>query len=889
VNITLRLRQGTALLAGLVLSACGSYGGSSDSGSGGGSSSSKLDSEQALFTQRVQGQLDNCRLCHVPGGAADVPEGQRFMLSKSSSDDYDKLKSSWTTLGKGVADNRILLKASNTDAQPHTGGSPWPKDGPAYNNVKALFGCWDNPAGCAAILAALGGGVVEPLPLLGDLKATGGANYARAYCEGQPDAAALPEDPRHLWKGDNVRNDAYATYFSDEFTICKTDTLYENQARQNAARIAQGKKPIHTANPPPKTCGEWRRATQSGLDWVTSFPTTDGLFPAAFVPQILADIGVTLPGEPAAANALLKSLLMQRYGATPTPEPWRNPFPLPGEDPNATGGGSGHLPLAFSQSKDELGNWTGKIGFSCLTCHGGALGSGEVGNSVFEGGNPDGSWTGMPNSNNDYGIFLWESQKAAATRGQMFEYATVLPTPGYVINTTRGTHAADNDVVQMFLGRDINSLEYRGGAEIYEQLAAVFTAPTLVNGDQDPPAWWWYHNKARYLWSGLLSTDATRGDMFFGAINSRSGEAIKADEHYFDDLNVYLDSMEAPRYPYGYCAGAEGRPAGSDHPACIHRPLAEQGAVLFHEKNLWADGQNSDIPQPKGNGSCAGCHGTYSPRYAQDPRFLPDPRLVGMTNYNVPMSILGTDSAYVLGPMAQMMTGQYPGFGSGYGGGYGAAVGAAPVSFWWGYPDAVEGYKAPDVEAVPPMGFGGTPSICIQDGVGGIETPPLHGVWGSAPYFHGGSVPSVWDVLKPDDRPKYWLRQRVPESMAAPVTGDRGFDHRLEAYDFDRMGWKYQAYASCAEVRKQLGVQCQSDASYNPFAAITNALYQLTGLSLLGPSQTVLTQPPLGQDAVLQRSLYDTTLFSKGNQGHEWTRVLTDTERRALVEYLKTL
>lgn len=35
--------------------------------------------------------------------------------------------------------------------------------------------------------------------------------------------------------------------------------------------------------------------------------------------------------------------------------------------------------------------------------------------------------------------------------------------------------------------------------------------------------------------------------------------------------------------------------------------------------------------------------------------------------------------------------------------------------------------------------------------------------------------------------------------------------------------------------------------------------------------------------------IFNTNLYSKKNQGPEWTRVLNDAERRALVEYLKTL
>ena len=31
--------------------------------------------------------------------------------------------------------------------------------------------------------------------------------------------------------------------------------------------------------------------------------------------------------------------------------------------------------------------------------------------------------------------------------------------------------------------------------------------------------------------------------------------------------------------------------------------------------------------------------------------------------------------------------------------------------------------------------------------------PPLTGLWSSAPYLHNGSVPSVWALLNPDERP----------------------------------------------------------------------------------------------------------------------------------------
>jgi mono/diheme cytochrome c family protein len=42
--------------------------------------------------------------------------------------------------------------------------------------------------------------------------------------------------------------------------------------------------------------------------------------------------------------------------------------------------------------------------------------------------------------------------------------------------------------------------------------------------------------------------------------------------------------------------------------------------------------------------------------------------------------------------------------------------------------------------------------------VDGYVAPPLDGVWASAPYFHNGSVPTLWHVLHPEHRPARWQR-----------------------------------------------------------------------------------------------------------------------------------
>ena len=45
----------------------------------------------------------------------------------------------------------------------------------------------------------------------------------------------------------------------------------------------------------------------------------------------------------------------------------------------------------------------------------------------------------------------------------------------------------------------------------------------------------------------------------------------------------------------------------------------------------------------------------------------------------------------------------------------------------------------------------------------------------------------------------------------------------------------------------------------------------------------------LTNDQIEDRKIYNTRMYSQSNTGHEFTDVLTDTERLAIVEYLKTL
>jgi mono/diheme cytochrome c family protein len=123
---------------------------------------------------------------------------------------------------------------------------------------------------------------------------------------------------------------------------------------------------------------------------------------------------------------------------------------------------------------------------------------------------------------------------------------------------------------------------------------------------------------------------------------------------------------------------------------------------------------------------------------------------------------------------------------------------------------------------------------------GGYLAPPLNGVWASAPYFHNGSVPTLWHVLRPASRPVVWrhadAQAATPQGVAAPAPFDGNFD------------W----------LRVGLAVE------------------------------TVEATPPR-LSAAERRRYFDARRFSKSAAGHDYPNVLSEDEKAAVLEYLKTL
>lgn len=109
----------------------------------------------------------------------------------------------------------------------------------------------------------------------------------------------------------------------------------------------------------------------------------------------------------------------------------------------------------------------------------------------------------------------------------------------------------------------------------------------------------------------------------------------------------------------------------------------------------------------------------------------------------------------------------------------------------------------------------------------GYIAPPLDGIWATAPYLHNGSIPTLEHLLNSRTRPKQFTRT-----------------FRTEETDYDhvKVGWK------------------TTDAT-------TNAQIH----------------------PIEQRRIYDTTQPGRSNRGHTFGDKLSNSERHALIEYLKTL
>jgi hypothetical protein len=672
----------------------------------------------------------------------------------------------------------------------------------------------------AALAAPAAAFALDPtLPLLDRAKVR--APLA-VFCNGGPDGTAapaaddtpLPIDPRTLVVP-SINNPSSAVQYNAYWVELHDPPGF----RANPHRRAQ-------------TCGDWRARIAAGQNFLESRQTFQLLGSARAYDDLWKAWGL------AERPADFDQQVMQRYGLSAAK--FRNPYPLPGEDPKQSNGGSGQLPLGLIQGRDRDLGYNGKITISCSACHDSQLGSDADGLGFH--------W-GRATDAFDASLFGAELVRAGGMDGELPAAAVVgaalLPFP---YSGGRGINDAFGLIDFLAALFDMETLDISPGVEIFP----LHGAP----GQVQTPNWWNRSHRTRMFLGGDLSSDNVRSAMALDVANTdRTGAEKKAMEAEFENVVAFLDSLSPPPYP---------KP--------VDPALAEAGAILFHVKDLWADPVNRNLPRPPTNGSCAGCHGVYSPRFAADVHWLPDARLKGIVGYITPIEIVRTDPA-----RTHLASKEFK---------------VAWDTSWWGYDDLNPRWTPEG------QGAGGTTLVrAINDytdtnlrlsgpnvwekNVIGYDTPPLYGVWASAPYFHNGSVPTVWGVLRPSQRPAVWQRR-----LTAPAIGGivQGLDPSFDAYDFAALGWKYTEIPCNAGGLQLAALAC------DPGASPQGRVDDLASMTI-GPQLWLANQvpPPTDENERKRRMIYDTYDYSLGNGGHEFTQALTDDEASAIIEYLKTL
>ena len=204
------------------------------------------------------------------------------------------------------------------------------------------------------------------------------------------------------------------------------------------------------------------------------------------------------------------------------------------------------------------------------------------------------------------------------------------------------------------------------------------------------PAWWLLKKKKTMYHTGATDSRSVRTLMQFMMHPLTTAKAFEKAEPAFRDIQQYLLSLEAPKYPFAI-----------DQPKVAKGEAVFSGQLREVPRHLWRE---MDLSQQGDSRS----------------------------------SEIGTDPK------------RHEGVGRGYG------------------------------EAYAKSWFGQEKGEGIEDGKqirvdNGYQAPPLDGIWATAPYFHNGSVPTLYHVLNSKSRPKLYTRS---------------FKTDEADYDKEKVGWK---------------------------------------------------------------------------------------------------
>jgi mono/diheme cytochrome c family protein len=431
-------------------------------------------------------------------------------------------------------------------------------------------------------------------------------------------------------------------------------------------------------------------AAERGYQWLT----TKAYLPADFDQEVFDNLWKIWPADlrdraREASPEERRRMAFSRYGL----------MERPGSDETR---GDGPAP-ALGYVADGRGGWV----MNCLACH-----AGKVAGRVIP---------GLPNSHYLLETLTEDVRLMKLTMGKPLSHmdkgSLTMP-----LGMTRGT--TNSVMFGVALGalrdKDLN-------------LRRDLVVPAMLHNDVDAPPFWNVRRKKRIYTDGF-AVKSHRVLLQFVMLPRNSGETLRGWEEDFRDILAWIESLEAPAWPWA-----------------IERPLAASGRVAFER-------------------TCARCHGTYGENASYPDKI-------------VPIEEVQTDSARLRSLTIEHRRKMQEGWFGDYG-------------------------REPYI--VDPRGY---------------AAPPLNGIWASAPYLHNGSVPTLWHLMHPEERPTVWSRTE-------------------EGYDRNRVGLEVTSFEKVPESAKT-------------------------------PAQ--------------KREYFDTRLPGKSAAGHPFVNELSDDEKRAVIEYLKTL
>ncbi len=311
--------------------------------------------------------------------------------------------------------------------------------------------------------------------------------------------------------------------------------------------------------------------------------------------------------------------------------------------------------------------------------------------------------------------------------------------------------------------------------ELVELLESTVVPPV------DPMPWWLMKYKKRDYWySDGGPHDAAHFSLNFTTAHPEANENHAAHVESTAKALAFARETQSPVFP-----------------GALDADLVQRGADLFHGRAEPAD--------PSAFKACFECHGAYSKKASQ-----PD--------FGMPGSWTVT----------------YDGSGE-----------LKKVKTDGTYNETLQAFRpiADHINKLADYYFAQeSPELAPQETYPkgrGYVSPPLVGVWATAPYFHNGSVPTIEAVLNSELRPEIWSRESDPH-----------------AYDLEHVGMKYASLS-----RPDFDISAENAAT-----ALSNS-----------------------KTSIDHMFIYDTKGFGHGNMGHTYGDSLTEDERFAIIEFLKSL